>query len=62
MSIGNEHPLIAFVWRPGDSISAVLETSYKVGCRAIFDLTSTDLDSGTSAMLSTGDSSDAGAR
>ncbi len=51
MSAGNEYPLIAFVWRPEDGISAVLETSRKAGSKAILDLTSAGLDSETSAML-----------
>ncbi len=51
MSTGNEYPLIVFVWRPDDRISTVLETSQKVGSRAILDLTSSDQKSEAEALL-----------
>ena len=51
MSIGNEDPFIAFVWRPEDRISAVLDISHRVGCRAILDLTLAGFESGMIATI-----------
>ncbi|MGO9122921.1 MAG: SDR family NAD(P)-dependent oxidoreductase [Desulfomonilaceae bacterium] len=59
MANGNEYPLIAFVWNPEDWISTILETSHRVGCKAILDLTSAQMDAETVAMLRPRDFADA---
>ncbi|HTY22911.1 MAG TPA: nitronate monooxygenase, partial [Desulfomonilaceae bacterium] len=56
MCTGKDYPMVAFVWRPEDGISSVLETSHKIGSRAILDLTKKDPNTETFATLMPGDS------
>jgi len=51
MTVDIHTPIIAFLWRPRDITSSVVDMSRRTGTRAIFDLSTTNLDSAGRALL-----------
>ncbi|HMK33423.1 MAG TPA: SDR family NAD(P)-dependent oxidoreductase [Desulfomonilaceae bacterium] len=54
-----ERPLIAFVWRPKDIASSVVETARRTGTRIVFDICDVDMESAGMALLQADASGDA---
>jgi len=51
MSVDHETPIIAFVWRPAEITSSVVDAARRTRTRAIFDLSGQDLESAGLALL-----------
>ncbi|MCA1961422.1 MAG: SDR family NAD(P)-dependent oxidoreductase [Desulfomonile sp.] len=61
MSVDHETPIIAFLWRPAEITSSVMEAARHTRTRAVFDLSGQDLESAGLALLradATGDVAD----